>query len=144
MSKNKHLISGPIKAEFVAEKLAEHQTKDRIGANAIFLGQIRADKKDGLVTEGIEYSAYEEMVGKVVAEIKDDLFARFDDLICLHIWHSTGLVKVGETSLLVLISSGHRKQSFAALEDCVEQIKSKLPVWKKELFNDGSHHWKEA
>lgn len=144
MNKSKHLISGPIKPEFVAEKLSEHKSKDQIGAHAIFLGQIRADQNDSLVTRGIEYSAYEEMVAKVVSEIKDDLFSRFDDLICLHIWHSTGLVNVGEASLLVLISSAHRKQSFAALEDCVEQIKSKLPVWKKEIFNDGTHLWKEV
>ena len=141
MSENKHLISGPIGPEFIANKLSDHRSQDQIGAHAFFLGQVRADKNEGLQTQGIEYSAYEEMVGKVVSEIKNDLFSRFDDLICMHIWHSTGLVKVGEISLFVLVSSGHRKQSFAALEDCVEQIKKKLPVWKKEIFNDGSHHW---
>ena len=84
------------------------------------------------------------MIGKVVKEIKDALFAKYDDLICMHIYHSTGLVKIGEISLFVLVSSGHRKQSFAALEECVELIKEKLPVWKKEIFNDGTHHWQGA
>ena len=82
------------------------------------------------------------MVAKAVEEIREDLFSRFNDLICLHIWHSVGLVKAGEISLLVLVSSGHRKQAFAALEDCVEQIKEKLPVWKKEILEDGGHVWK--
>ncbi len=141
MNQDKHLISGAISQEFVAQKLAEHQSREQIGAHAIFMGQVRADQINGHVTMGIEYSAYDEMIGKVVEEIKTDLFSRFDDLVCIHIWHSTGMVKVGEMSLFVLVSSGHRKQSFAALEDCVEQIKMKLPVWKKEIFTDGSHLW---
>ena len=142
MDKGKHLINGPIKADFVAQKIAGHQEKTNIGAHAFFLGQVRADTVDGKETSGIEYSAYDDMVAKVVREIKDDLFNRFNDLICLHIWHSVGLVKAGEVSLFVLVSSGHRKQAFAAVEDCVEQIKEKLPVWKKEIFHDGGHIWK--
>jgi molybdopterin synthase catalytic subunit len=144
MSENKHLISGPISPVFVTEKLSDHQDKTNIGAHAFFLGQVREDKKEEHQTAAIEYTAYEEMVGKVITEIKDSLFAKYDDLICMHIYHSTGMVKIGEISLFVLVSSGHRKQSFAALEDCIELIKEKLPVWKKEIFNDGSHHWQGA
>jgi molybdopterin synthase catalytic subunit len=141
MTKVKYLIEGPVKPGFVSEKIAEHQDKTSIGAHAFFLGQVRADKVGENETLGIEYSAYEDMVEKVVKEIKDDLFSRFNDLICLHIWHSVGLVKAGEISLFVIVSSGHRKQAFAAVEECVEQIKEKLPVWKKELFDDGGHVW---
>ena len=144
MSENKHLLKGPIDPVFVSKKISEHQDKTSIGAHAFFLGQVRADKSGDRQTSGIEYSAYEEMIGKVVKEIKDALFAKYDDLICMHIYHSTGLVKIGEISLFVLVSSGHRKQSFAALEECVELIKEKLPVWKKEIFNDGTHHWQGA
>lgn len=144
MSTSKHLVQGPISPDFVSQKISEHQSKKNIGANSFFLGQIRADEKEGRYTTGIEYSAYEDMVGKVVSEIKDDLFSRYDDLICLHIYHSTGLVRVGEVSLMVLISSGHRKQAFPALQECVELIKEKLPVWKKEIYEDGSHFWKEV
>jgi len=144
MEKGKHLIEGPIKSEFISQKIALHRNKHSIGAHAFFLGQVRADKKDGRETLGIEYSAYEEMVSGVIKEIKDDLFARFDDLVCMHIWHSTGMVKTGEVCLFVLVSSGHRKQAFAAIEDCVEQIKEKLPVWKKEALSDGSHFWPET
>ena len=142
MEKKQHLIDGPISPGFVSEMIAKHQGKTSIGAHAFFLGQVRADEVDGKQTTGIEYSAYEEMVAKVVSEIKDNLFERFNDLICMHIWHSLGMVKTGEISLLVLVSSGHRKQAFAVIEDCVEQIKEKLPVWKKEVMDDASHIWK--
>lgn len=142
MAIGKYLIEGPIKPGFISEKITEHQDKTSIGAHAFFLGQVRADKVGENETLGIEYSAYEDMVEKVVKEIKDILFSRFNDLICIHIWHSMGLVKAGEISLFVLVSSGHRKQAFDAVEECVEQIKEKLPVWKKELLDDGGHLWK--
>jgi molybdopterin synthase catalytic subunit len=102
---------------------------------------VRADISGEGRTGSIEYSAYNEMVEKAVAEIQRSLFNKYDDLISIGIWHSTGLVRVGEVSLLVLVSSGHRKHAFAALEECVELIKEKLPVWKKENFSDGSHNW---
>ena len=118
-----------------------HSSKTNIGAHSAFLGQVRDDIVDGKTVSGIEYSAYEEMVAKTIQKIKDSLFEKYDDLICLHIFHSVGLVKVGENSLFVLVSSGHRKQAFKAIEDCVEQIKEKLPVWKKEQYDDLSHQW---
>ncbi len=89
----------------------------------------------------IHFSAYEEMIAGTVKQIKDVLFEKYNDLVCLHIYHSTGEVKVGQHSLLVMVSSGHRKQAFAACQECVELIKEKLPVWKKELYHDGSHDW---
>ena len=73
--------------------------------------------------------------------IKNQLLEEFSDLKSLKIFHSTGEVPCGGISLLVMVSSGHRKQSFAALEKCVELIKEKLPIWKKEKFSDGTTRW---
>ena len=141
METKKHLIDGPISSIFISQQIESHTSKTNIGAHATFLGQVRADLVSTKTVTGIEYSAYEEMVAKTIKEIKNSLFERYDDLICIHIYHSTGLVMVGEKSLFVMVSSGHRKQAFQAIEDCVEQIKEKLPVWKKEIFQDGTHKW---
>ena len=141
MPASKYLIEGPIAADFIAGEISHHHSKTSAGAHALFLGQVRDDLVDGKRVSGIEYSAYDEMIDPVVAGIREELFAEFDDLICLHIHHSTGLVKCGEISLVVMVSSGHRKQSFRALEKCVEMIKEKLPVWKKELFADDTSRW---
>lgn len=141
MTTSKYLMEGPIPPNWVSEEISGHQKKTRAGAHAIFLGQVRADSPEGKTVTGIEYSAYDAMIDPVVREIKDELFACYSDLICLHVRHSTGLVRCGEISLVVMVSSGHRKQSFAALERCVELIKEKLPVWKKELFSDGTSRW---
>jgi len=141
MKDKDHLIEGPITPERVGIEVSGHRSKTQAGAHALFLGQVRSDEVDGRQVSGIEYSAYGAMVEPVIQDIKDQLFEEYSDLICVHIYHSTGLVNVGENSLLVMVSSGHRKQSFAALEKCVELIKEKLPVWKKELFTDGTSRW---
>ena len=141
MPESKCLIEGPIPVAFINREISGHQTKTAAGAHALFLGQVRDDLVDGKRVTGIEYSAYEAMVEVAVQAIKDQLFEEFTDLICLHIHHSTGLVACGEISLAVMVSTGHRKQSFAVLEKCVELIKEKFPVWKKELFSDGTSRW---
>jgi len=141
MAETKHLIEGPIPPEFIGRELAGHHSKTSAGAHAFFAGSVRNDLVNGKTVTGIEYSAYDAMVEPVVQSIKEEVFNKYPDLICLHLYHSTGLVKCGEISLLVMVSSGHRKQSFAALEKCVELIKEKLPVWKKEIFADGTSRW---
>ncbi len=138
--KHKVLVEGPIKPSFIADSIAKHSSKTDIGAHAIFLGQVRADAKDGKAVKGIEYSAYAEMAENTLAEIREELFSRYS-ITCMHIYHSLGLVKAGEISLFVFVSCKHRGQSFDALRDIVELIKAKVPVWKKEMYEDESHVW---
>jgi len=135
------LTQGPISREYISGLLADTGSDRPSGAVALFIGRVRNDIADGREVTGIDYSAYEAMVGPVVEEIREGLFLRFPDLTGIHILHSTGFVASGEISLAVQVSSGHRKEAFAALESCVEAIKEKLPVWKKELFSDGSSRW---
>ena len=134
-------IQGAITPEFIAEAIAKHQTKTQIGAHDIFLGQVRADEIKGKKVEAIEYSAYEEMANLKFHEIREDAFKRFD-LSCMHIYHSTGIVKTGEICLFVFVSSPHRKEVFEALHHVVEEIKKQVPVFGKELFEDDSYQWK--
>lgn len=134
-------IQGAITPEFITKAIAKHQTKTQIGAHDIFLGQVRADEIGGKKVEGIEYSAYEEMANLKFHEIREAAFKRFN-LSCMHIYHSTGIVKTGEICLFVFVSSPHRKAVFEALHDVVEEIKKQVPVFGKELFEDDSYQWK--
>lgn len=143
MEQTNYLIEGPVPATYISGEITGDQENSSAGALAVFVGKVRADHVDGKIVAGIEYSAYNEMVEPVVLEIKKELFSHYPDLFYVHIIHSTGLVKCGESSLAVVVSSGHRKQSFAALGHCVELIKEKLPVWKKEFFTDGTTRWIE-
>lgn len=141
--KKKVFVNGPISPQFVADSIAKHQTQTSIGAHAIFLGQIRSDQKEDGVVSGIEYSAYEDMANEAFHTIREAAFAKFE-LTCLHIYHSLGLVPVGEISLFVFVSSPHRRAAFEASEFIVEEIKSKVPVFGKELIGaNGAFHWKE-
>ncbi len=134
-------VKGAISPEFIAQSISAHQSKTAIGAHDIFLGQVRADKIEGKVVGAIEYTAYEEMANQKFQEIRTAAFEEFD-LSCLHIYHSLGTVKVGGICLFVFASSAHRKEVFDALHQVVEEIKSQVPVFGKELFKDNSYQWK--
>jgi molybdopterin synthase catalytic subunit len=138
--KHKVLIEGPVQPSFIADSIAKHSSKTGIGAHAIFLGQVRADARDGKAVKAIEYSAYPEMAENILSEIREELFSRYP-ITCMHIYHSIGRVKAGEISLFVFVSCKHRKESFDALRELVELIKAKVPVWKKEIYEDESHVW---
>ena len=141
--KKKHnvFVQGPVLPSFIAESVSKHQSKTGIGAHAIFLGQVRKDKIGESVVASIEYSAYEEMANDVFGVLREATFGKFN-LECLHIYHSLGNVPAGEISLFVFVSSVHRKDAFEACRWLVDEIKRKVPVWGKEILEDGSHHWK--
>ncbi len=141
-SKPKNVFKqGAISSEFIAQSIAKHQVKTQIGAHNIFLGQVRADEINGKTVTAIEYSAHLDMANQVFYEIRESAFNKFK-LSCMHIYHSLGMVKSGEICLFVFVSSPHRKEVFQAIEFIVEEIKAKVPVFGKEIFNDASHQWK--
>ncbi len=144
IKKKKHsvFVQGPITPEFIANSIGKHSSKTNIGAHAIFLGQIRADENEGSTVESIEYTAHNEMAENAFSEIREAAFDKYP-MVCMHIYHSLGEVKVGEVSLFVFVSCEHRKKSFEALENIVEEIKLKVPIWKKEKYSDNSHAWPE-
>ena len=133
---------GTISPEFIANSIAHHQVKTTIGAHQIFLGQVRGDLIDSKEVVAIEYTAHEEMANKAFDVIREAAFEKYD-LVCMHIYHSLGVVKTGEICLFVFVSSKHRKDVQLAIEFIVEEIKKKVPVFGKELFEDDSFVWKE-
>ena len=71
------------------------------------------------------------------------ILSTFNDVNSVEILHSSGIVNAGEISLFVIISAGHRQQAIEACRQTVELIKERLPVWKKEIFEDNSTCWRE-
>ncbi len=135
-------IAGPVTADFIGKSIQNHSSKKDIGGHSIFLGQIRADKIDGKEVAAIEYTCYEEMANEKMHEIREAIFAKYN-LTCMHVYHSLGKVATGEISLFVFTSSKHRKAAINACEELVENIKSSLPIWGKELFTNETYQWKE-
>jgi molybdopterin synthase catalytic subunit len=134
-------IDGPIPAPFIGESIHKHSSKTDIGAHSIFLGQVRADVLLDKQVVAIDYTTYKEMALEKMDQIREGIFKKYE-LTCLHVHHSLGVVGVGEICLFVFASSKHRKSAITACEDVVEQIKTELPIWGKEIFEDDSYIWK--
>lgn len=138
-----YLIEGPVTSGIVASLIEKMSSEKNSGGHSYFLGQVRADVIDGKTVVAIEYSAYENMVKAQADRIVTSVLSEFHDVSTVRILHSTGIVKAGEISLAVMVSAGHRKQAIDACAKTVELIKELLPVWKKEIFDDNSHAWRE-
>jgi molybdopterin synthase catalytic subunit len=137
------LTDGPIKEDIISFYFEKMNRRTDTGGHSIFLGQVRADEISGKKVIAIEYSAYEGMVKTEGDKIKETILSEFTDVRSVDIVHSTGVVRAGEISLFVLVSAGHRQQAIQACNRAVEMIKEALPVWKKEIFNDKSHSWRQ-
>ena len=115
--------------------------RDEAGAVALFYGVVR-DNNMGRRVLYLEYDAYPEMATKVMRQIAEELVARFP-ITDVAIQHRTGWLEIGETSLLVAVSSPHRKEAFEACHALVDRFKEVVPVWKKEVW-EGGEEWIEG
>lgn len=111
------------------------------GAIDLFLGVVR-NSNLGRAVDHLEYEAYPAMAERVMAELAAEAQDRFG-LIKVAILHRTGALTIGETSLVVAISCAHRAESFAGGKWLVDEIKKRVPVWKKEVWTDGEE-WIEG
>jgi MoaE-MoaD fusion protein len=108
---------------------------ERAGAIATFLGTVRSRSR-GRDVIALEYEAYEEMAEEVMAGIAEEIQERYD-LCKVAIAHRLGRVEVGETSVAIGVSAPHRQDALAACADAIEALKSRVPLWKKELYVGG-------
>lgn len=111
------------------------------GAVLVFRGVVRRDETHRGAVERIEYETYREMAEMEMGRIKRDAMERFE-LTDIVLVHRVGTVAAGETSLYIAIGSPHRKSGLRAMDYVIDEIKAKVPIWKKEVFDDGSHEWR--
>jgi molybdopterin synthase catalytic subunit len=76
----------------------------------------------------------------VVAQVATEIAAR-DGVIAVAVSHRIGLLRVGDVALAAAVSAAHRREAFAACSDLVDEVKRRLPVWKRQVFDDGSDEW---
>tara|TARA_B100000579_G_C22776416_1_gene826818 strand:+ start:177 stop:593 length:417 start_codon:yes stop_codon:yes gene_type:complete len=121
----------------------ENRVED--GSELLFNGRVRS-KENNILIEGLEYEQYEGMAKNELMEIAKESLIKFSihDLFCKH---RIGKIKVGETSLHVVIWSKHRKEGFEAMSYFISELKKRVPIWKWALLKDGtkipsecSHH----
>lgn len=115
---------------------------DEDGATVLFLGVVR-NHADGRAVRGMAYDAYDDMAAGVLEEIAKEAAARLgtDRVTVLH---RVGELAVGDVSVAIAVSSPHRAQAYEASRYVIEEIKKRLPVWKKEHYVDGESTWVEG
>jgi molybdopterin synthase catalytic subunit len=109
------------------------------GAVLLFLGTVR-DHADGRSVDGISYDAYEAMARGVLGDIAREA-AEILGTDRLAVVHRVGDLDVGECSVAIAVSSPHRDEAYRASRHVIEEIKKRLPVWKKERYTGGETAW---
>ncbi|MEO8881134.1 MAG: molybdenum cofactor biosynthesis protein MoaE [Gemmatimonadaceae bacterium] len=112
------------------------------GATVVFLGTVR-EVNDGRAVSGIEYSAYGEMAERELASIASECAAAFD-VAHLVVEHRLGALALGDTSIAIVVAHAHRAEAYDASRFVIEQVKQRLPVWKREGYVDGASEWVSA
>lgn len=94
----------------------------------------------------LEYEAYDSMALKAMAAICDVIREKWSETKHIAIYHRLGVVPVKEASIIIAISSPHRQDSLEAVQFAIDEVKKKVPIWKKEFYggeNEGISAWKE-
>jgi len=121
----------PVSLEDVVHEVAS----DDAGAIATFTGTTRARSRGRDVVR-LEYEAYEGMAEAEMERIAADLKARHS-LIEVAIHHRVGIVGIGETSVVIAVSSAHRADALTACAEAIDTLKGSVPLWKKEIYVGG-------
>lgn len=112
---------------------------DEDGAVLLFLGVVR-NHADGRAVTGMTYDAYREMAEEVLSAIAREA-AEILGTDRVAVVHRVGELAIGEASVAIAVSSPHRAQAYEASRYVIEEIKKRLPVWKKEHYVEGEPVW---
>jgi len=118
-----------------ARRLTQMVASNRDGAVVTFAGIVRG-KNRGKKVLFLEYEAYSEMAIRMMKRIGDEIQKTWG-LTSVAMQHRVGRLNVGETSVLIVVSAPHRDDAFAACQYAINRFKRIVPVWKKEIFEDG-------
>ena len=110
------------------------------GGVAAFLGRVR-DHHGGRGVLRLEYSAYGPMAEEQCARIVAEAEARWPVRVALE--HRVGPLEIGDVAVAVAAAGAHRDEAFAACRFVIEEVKRRVPIWKKEFYHDGSVEWVE-
>jgi molybdopterin synthase catalytic subunit len=119
--------------------LTEELRDARTGACVTFEGRVR-DHNDGRAVHALEYEAYGPLAESEGTKILSEALGKFDvtRAVCIH---RTGAMKLGDIAVWVAVSAAHRGAAFDACRYIIDQVKARVPIWKKEHYADGASEW---
>ena len=120
------------------ENFLGHQ-EFKAGANVLFLGRIR-DGSEGRKVLYLEYEAYQEMAERMIRDLIHEAQDQWP-LEKIQILHRLGKVELGQIAVGIEVQAIHRDEAYQASRFLIEGIKHKVPIWKKETFEDGTSAW---
>jgi len=129
-----------IDIQIIATPLLPQQCIDFIqdggaGGQAVFIGTVRNQTKGNRVIR-LEFESYIPMAIKELRKIAEAVFDKWDAFkIAIH--HRVGVLEVGEIAVVIAVSTPHRKAAFEACEYAIDTLKETVPIWKKEVFENG-------
>lgn len=118
-----------------ARKLTQSVASEKDGALVTFAGIVRGNNR-GKKVLFLEYEAYPDMAAKMMKRIGDEIQKTWG-LTSVAMHHRVGRLNVGETSIVIVVSAPHRDDAFAACQYAINRFKRVVPIWKKEIFEDG-------
>lgn len=128
-------------ADFSIDTVLQDMKQRENGAIVVFTGIVRG-QNEGYSTERLEIQVYKEMALDQLRKIRDEAFQQFD-VHQINIIHRIGILKVSENIVLIAVGAGHRDEAFNACRFVLEELKKRVPLWKKEHTTDGQH-WVEG
>jgi molybdopterin synthase catalytic subunit len=109
------------------------------GASILFVGTVR-EVNDGRAVSGIEYAAYESMAARELESIVSEAASRFGTRHIV-VEHRIGQLGLGEASVVIAVGHAHRAQAYDASRFVIEELKRRVPIWKREEYVDGTREW---
>ncbi|WNV82015.1 molybdenum cofactor biosynthesis protein MoaE [Umezawaea sp. Da 62-37] len=109
------------------------------GAVVTFSGVVR-DHDGGRSVRELEYVGHPS-AADIVAEVAADIATRYSGVRALAVSHRVGPLAIGDVALVVAVAAEHRKEAFAVCSELVDEVKRRLPVWKRQVFTDGTDEW---
>lgn len=122
--------------------LIEFVTEPQCGAVALFLGTVRDHSKGKEGVTHLEYEAYDDVVERKIQDIVSEARQKWS-LQRIAVVHRVGSVDVGESSVAVAVGSGHRGEAFVAARYVIDELKARVPIWKKEHWPGGAEWVRE-
>jgi molybdopterin synthase catalytic subunit len=117
----------------------EAAVRDRgAGADVTFCGMVRDHDHDRVVRE-LEYTSYP-TAADVLREVAEEVAAD-PAVIAVAVSHRIGQLEIGDVALVASVTAAHRKQAFDACQRLVDEVKARLPIWKRQVFDDGTDEW---
>lgn len=114
------------------------RSSDEVGAITIFIGVVRGKNASGEKVLRLEYEAYKEVAAKYLENIISNMKDEYGILDAI-IEHKIGPAGVGEDTVYAVVASKHREEGFKSLIELIERLKHEVPIWKKEITEEGSH-----